>query len=59
MHKIYLKQNEITFLKSVCGLIDENVLLENKRNVSAFQISQNSGISYNTVRKIIKKIKDL
>ena len=56
--EIYFKDNEIAFLKTICLMLDDNVKGESK-NITAYTIAKNSGVSYNTVRKNIKKIKDL
>lgn len=56
--EIYLKDNEILFLKTVCSMLEDNVKGESK-NITAYSIAKNSGVSYKTIRKNIKKIKDL
>lgn len=59
MREITLKKNEICFLKSVCDLIENNINSENKISINAFQISKDLGITYNGVRKIIKRLKEI
>lgn len=53
--EIYFNVKEIVFLKTICLMLDDNVKGENK-NITAYTIAKNSGVSYNTVRKNINKI---
>ena len=64
MTRLYFNQKEIIFLKTVCELLDNNIEKNNIKkeqyiNISAFTISKKCGISYNTVRKNIRKIMEL
>lgn len=54
--ELYLKQNEIIFLKTVCMMLDNNITNDSKSNITAYQIAKKSGVSYNTIRKNINKI---
>ena len=54
--ELYLKQNEIIFLKTVCTMLEDNINNDSKSNISVYQISKKSGVSYNTIRKNINKI---
>lgn len=54
--QLYLKQNEITFLKTVCSMLEENIYNDSKNKISAYQIAKKSGVSYKTIRKNINKI---
>ena len=53
---IYLKQNEIIFLKTVCEMLEDNIINDSKSKINAYQIAKKSGVSYNTIRKNINKI---
>lgn len=64
MTRLYFNQTEITFLKTVCELLDNNIEKNNIKkqqyiNINAFTIAKKCGISYNSVRKNIKKIMEL
>lgn len=64
MIRLYFKENEIIFLKTICKLLENNIDKNNLRNeqkinVNAFTIAKKSGISYDTVRKNIRKIMEL
>lgn len=54
--ELYLKQNEIIFLKTVCTMLEDNINNDSKSNISVYQIAKKSGVSYNTIRKNINKI---
>ena len=64
MTRLYFNQKEIIFLKTVCELLDNNIEKNNIKkeqyiNINAFTIAKKCGISYNSVRKNIKKIMEL
>ena len=64
MTRFYFNQNEIIFLKTVCELLESNIHKNNIKkeqyiNINAFTISKKCGISYNSIRKNIKKIMEL
>ena len=59
MLRIYITENELNLIKSLCRLIDINIETDVKKNISCYQIAKEVGISYNTVRKSINKIKEL
>ncbi len=59
MLRIYITENELNLIRSVCKLIELNILNDDKKNISCYQIAKDIGISYNTVRKSINKIKEL
>ena len=59
MLRIYITENELNLIKSVCRLIEINIENDEKKNISCYQIAKDIGISYNTVRKSINKIKEL
>ena len=59
MLRIYITENELNLIKSVCRLIEINIENDDKKNISCYQIAKEVGISYNTVRKSINKIKEL
>lgn len=64
MTRLYFNQKEIIFLKTVCELLDDNIEKNNIKkeqyiNISAFAIAKKCGISYNSVRKNIRKIMEL
>ena len=59
MLRIYITENELNLIKSVCRLIEINIENDVKKNISCYQIAKDIGISYNTVRKSINKIKEL
>ncbi len=54
--ELYLKQNEIIFLKTVCTMLEDNIINDSKSNISVYQIAKKSGVSYKTIRKNINKI---
>jgi hypothetical protein len=54
--ELYLKQNEIIFLKTVCTMLEDNINNDSKSNISVYQIAKKSGVSYKTIRKNINKI---
>lgn len=53
--EIYFNRKEIVFLKTICSMLDDKVRGQDK-NITAYTIAKNSGVSYNTVRKNINKI---
>ena len=59
MTRIYLKDNELKTLKAVCNMLEENISNDDKTMITASALAKNLGVSYNTVRKNIKKLKDL
>lgn len=64
MTRLYFNQKELIFLKTVCELLDNNIEKNNIKkeqyiNINAFTIAKKCGISYNSVRKNIKKIMEL
>ena len=64
MTRLYFNQTEITFLKTVWELLDNNIEKNNIKkeqyiNINAFTISKKCGISYNSVRKNIKKMMEI
>ena len=54
--ELYLKQNEIIFLKTLCIMLEDNIRNDSKSNISVYQIAKKSGVSYKTIRKNINKI---
>ncbi len=54
--ELYLKQNEIIFLKTLCMMLEDNITNDSKNKINAYQIAKKSGVSYNTIRKNINKI---
>ena len=59
MHKILIKENEFKIFKTLCSLLHNNVTLFDKVDINPYQIAKKTGVSYNTVRNVIKKNKDL
>lgn len=54
--EIYLKHNEIAFLKTICAMLEDNIINDSKSKINVYQIAKKSGVSYNTIRKNINKI---
>ncbi|QKF73277.1 hypothetical protein AFAEC_1128 [Aliarcobacter faecis] len=59
MSRLYFKQNEILVLNAMCELVQDNIENEKKINISAFTIAKRCGISYNAVRRNIKRLMEL
>lgn len=59
MIKKTFKENELKILKSICNLIEFNVNNDNKVNINYYTLCVDSGVSYNTVRNKIKKLKEI
>jgi hypothetical protein len=58
MQKVYLSIKEIQFLKTVCNMLEDTLTMDNI-NITPYHIAKCSGVSYNTIRKNIKTLKDL
>lgn len=54
--EIYFNVKEIAFLKTVCFMLEDNIINDSKSKINVYQIAKKSGVSYNTVRKNINKI---
>ena len=62
MTRIYFNQYEITIIKSISNLIDKRrneESIRKKININAFSISKDTGLSYDTVKKYLNKLKDI
>lgn len=62
MTRIYFNQYEIIIIKSISNLIDKRKNEESIRkkiNINAFSISKDTGLSYDTVKKYLNKLKDI
>ena len=61
MTRIYFNQYEIIIIKSISNLIDKRrneESIRKKININAFSISKDTGLSYDTVKKYLNKLKD-
>ena len=62
MNRIYFNQYEIIIIKSISNLIDKRrneESIRKKININAFSISKDTGLSYDTVKKYLNKLKDI
>ncbi len=62
MTRIYFNQYEIIIIKSISNLIDKRrneESIRKKININAFSISKDTGLSYDTVKKYLNKLKDI
>ena len=62
MTRIYFNQYEITIIKSISNLIDKRrneESIRKKININAFSISKDTGLSYDTVKKYLNRLKDI